>query len=151
MSGFYCSCAHSEAAHVGHEAVVARVGDVKAVRGCGACLRCQGISVNDTVFHIVLWTEGQHDITMSLGLEGTIATRAAAERCAETYRECLRIGYETDGDPTQAFRSRVGILEIPVPDPRLKHPEPRNDVEVIVTEIQRLFERKLAAKKGAAT
>jgi hypothetical protein len=95
-----------------------------------------------TVFHIVLWTEGQHDITMSLGTEGTIATREVAERCAETYRECLRLGYETDGDPTQVFRSRVGILEITAPDLRLKHPAPREDVEQIVQEIRKLFAKK---------
>jgi hypothetical protein len=99
-----------------------------------------------SVFHIVLWTEGQTDIAFSLGLEGTIATREVAERCAEAYRECLKLGYEIDGDPTQAFRSRVGILEIPAPDPRLKHPEPRDDVEQIVKEIRALFERKKAAK-----
>ena len=92
-----------------------------------------------TVFHIVLWTEGETGITFSLGLEGTITTREVAERCAAVYRECLQHGYDTFGDPTQAFRSRVGILEIPAPDPRLKHPEPRDDAEAIAAEIRQLM------------
>jgi hypothetical protein len=95
-----------------------------------------------TVFHIVLWTEADQNITFSLGLEGTIATREVAERCAAVYRECLQHGYETIGDAAQAFRSRVGILEIPAPDPRLKHPEPRDDVEEIVKAIRAQFEKK---------
>lgn len=99
-----------------------------------------------TVFHIVLWTEGQTDITMSLGIEGTIATREAAEHCAETYRECLQLGYATIGDPTQTFRSRVGILEMPAPDPRLKHPEPREDVEQVVEEIRKRFAQQAKSK-----
>lgn len=104
-----------------------------------------------TVFHVVLWTEGQVGIEFSLGLEGTIATREVAERCAEVYRECLQLGYETlpGADPTQAFRSRVGILEIPAPDPRLGHPPPRDDVEQVSIEIRHLFERKY--KKGTST
>lgn len=100
-----------------------------------------------SVFHIVLWTEGASGIEFSLGLEGTIATREVAERCAAVYRECLQLGYETIGDPTQAFRSRVGILEMPTPDPRLGHPAPRDDVEQVSIEIRKLFERK--HKKGA--
>lgn len=106
--------------------------------------------MTNTVFHVVLWTEGQTGITFSLGLEGTIATREVAERCAAVYRECLQIGYETlpGGDPTQAFRSRVGILEIPAPDPRLKHPAPRDDVEAIAAEIRKLMLKQAATSNS---
>lgn len=103
--------------------------------------------MSNMVFHIVLWTESPTGIEFSLGMEGTIASRDVAERCATVYRECLQLGYETIGDPTQAFRSRVGILEIPAPDPRLGHPPPRDDVEQVAIEIRKLFERK--HKKGA--
>jgi len=98
-----------------------------------------------TVFHVVLWTEGENDITMSLGIEGSIATRTVADAVAETYRDCFRVAYEAIGDPTKAFRTRVGILEIPKADPRLRHPEPRDDVEQIAREIYNHY-AKLRAK-----
>jgi len=88
------------------------------------------------VFHVVLWTESPNDIMMSLGLEGAIATRAVADAVAETYCDCLRIAYEVEGYAAEAFRTRVGILEVPKADPQLKHPEPRDDVEAIAREIR---------------
>lgn len=95
-----------------------------------------------TVFHTIIWTEAENDIVMTLGLEGTIATREAAERVADAYREWLRIGYEIDGTPENVFRSRVGILEMPMPDPRLKHPAPCEDVDQIIAEIQSRVNKK---------
>lgn len=95
-----------------------------------------------TVFHVVFWTEGPDDIMMSLGIEGSIATRTIADAVAETYRDCFRIAYEAIGDATKAFRTRVGILEIPKADPRMKHPEPRDDVEQIAREIRDHFAKR---------
>jgi hypothetical protein len=88
--------------------------------------------VSDVVFHTVIWTETDTGITMSLGLEGTLATREDADRVAQAYRDLLAVGYEVDGNPDMAFRSRVGIIEMPAPDPRLKHPESNRDVDRIV-------------------
>lgn len=96
------------------------------------------------VFHVVIWTEGETSIAFELGLEGELATREAAEKCAETYRELFKMVYARDGAPEQVFRTRVGILEMPAPDPRLKHPTPRTDVEEIMKEARELLlHRKL--------
>lgn len=103
-----------------------------------------GVTERPAVFHVVLWIEGERDITMSLGLEGSIATREIAERCAAIYRECL--SHETISeisDPQKVFRScRVGILEMPAPDSRLKHPAPRDDAEEIFKEIRARVRRQ---------
>lgn len=93
------------------------------------------------VFHVVIWTEDSDDIMMSLGIEGAIATRAVADAVAECYRACFRIAYEAKGSAAEAFRTRIGILEIPKADPQLKHPEPRDDEEKIAREIYNHYVR----------
>jgi hypothetical protein len=98
-----------------------------------------------TVFHTLIWTERPDGIMMTLGLEGTLTTREDADRVADIYREWLHAGYVLDGDPDQAFRSRVGVMEIPAPDPRLGHPEPRTDVDQIIAEIRARLARKVPA------
>lgn len=82
---------------------------------------------------------------MSLGLEGAIASRETAERCADVYRECLAANYAVDEKSMEGYRSRVGILEIPAPDARLAHDPPRDDVEEIVKTIRLRFARKRSA------
>jgi len=96
-----------------------------------------------TIFHTLIWTENATGIMMTLGLEGTLTTREDADRVADVYREWLQAGYVIDGDPSQSFRSRVGVLEMPAPDPRLKHPEPRTDVDQIIIEIRARLARKV--------
>lgn len=91
--------------------------------------------MNETVFHTVIWTETPTNITMSLGLEGALTTREAAERVAAAYREFLKA--DADDGLQQAYFARVGILEIPRAHPALKHPDPRADVDAIVAEIER--------------
>lgn len=96
------------------------------------------MSRDGTVFHVVLWTEGKGTM-LSFGIEGPISTREVAERCAAAYREGIRLGYEDVGNPDLAYRSRVGVLEMPVPDYRLGHPVPRDDVEALVQAIHEHF------------
>jgi hypothetical protein len=98
--------------------------------------------MTDVVFHTVIWTETDEGITMSLGLEGTLATREDADRVAQAYRDLLTVGYEVDGNPDMAFRSRVGIIEMPAPDPRLKHPESNRDVDRIVAGLNARVDQK---------
>lgn len=88
----------------------------------------------ETVFHTVIWTETPTNITMSLGLEGALTTRAAAERVATAYREFLKADAEAGLE--QAYFARVGILEMPRAHPSLKHPEPVENVDTIVAEIE---------------
>jgi len=90
--------------------------------------------MTETVFHTVIWTETPTNITMSLGLEGALTTRDAAERVTAAYREFLKA--DADDGLAQAFFARVGILEMPRAHPQLKHPEPRTDVDAIVAEIE---------------
>ncbi len=92
------------------------------------------------VFHTVIWTETATSIQFSLGLEGALATREAAERVAAAYREFFEIDLEVGVE--QARFARVGIAELPAPDPSLKHPEPRADVDGIVAEINERTTRK---------
>jgi len=94
----------------------------------------------ETVFHTVVWTETPTNITMSLGLEGALTTREAAERVATAYREFLQA--DSDDGLVQAYFARVGILEISRAHPQLKHPEPRVDVDAIVAEIEARTARK---------
>jgi hypothetical protein len=89
--------------------------------------------VSETVFHTVIWTETATNIQFALGLEGALATREAAERVAAAYREFFAVDAET-GVELARF-ARVGIAEMPLPHPSLKHPEPRTDVDAIVAEI----------------
>jgi hypothetical protein len=96
-----------------------------------------------TVFHTVTWIETDTGITMSLGLEGTISTRADAERVAQAYRAWLAAGYVAEGAPDKAYCARVGILEIAAPDPRLKHPEPCADIDAVIAGIQARIEKRL--------
>lgn len=96
--------------------------------------------MSNVVFHTVIWTETDTGITMSLGLEGTLATREDADRVAQAYRDLLAV----DDDPAVAFRSRVGIIEMPAPDPRLKHPEVNRDVDRIVAGLT----ARVAQKQG---
>jgi hypothetical protein len=96
-----------------------------------------------TVFHTMIWTENATGITMALGLEGTLTTREDADRVAGVYREWLQAGYVLEGNPEGGFASRVGVLEMPAPDPRLKHPEPRTDVDQIIVEIRARLARKV--------
>lgn len=91
-------------------------------------------STMNTVFHTVIWTETSTNITMSLGLEGALTTREAAERVAAAYREFFQAD-AADG-LEQAQFARVGILEIPRAHPQLQHPEPRTEVDTIVAEIE---------------
>jgi len=93
-----------------------------------------------TVFHTVIWTETSTNVTFALGLEGALATREAAERVAAAYR----MFFEADAESglEQARFARVGIAELPAPDPSLKHPEPRADVDGIVAEIEERAARK---------
>ena len=77
-----------------------------------------------TVYHVVLWTEDAGRIGFALGAEGALASRDVAERCVEAYRERV-----------EATSTRVGILEMPAPDPRMNHPAPRGDIENLVAEI----------------
>ena len=135
----YCSCGHDEAAHVGYDAVVARTGGKKALFGCTACLQCQGLRPA-VVFHTVIWTETSTNIHFALGLEGALATREAAERVAAAYREFFQA--DADDGLEQARFARVGIAELPAPDPSLKHPTPRDDVDGIVAEINARTARK---------
>lgn len=90
--------------------------------------------MSDPVFHTVIWTETPTNITMSLGLEGALTTREAAERVAAAYREFLKT--DADDGLQQAYFARVGVLEMPRAHPQLKHPEPRADVDAIVAEIE---------------
>lgn len=90
--------------------------------------------MSDTVFHTVIWTETSTNITFSLGLEGALATREAAERVAAAYREFFKA--DADTGLVQAQFARVGIAELPAPHPSLKHPAPRVDVDAIVAEIE---------------
>jgi hypothetical protein len=83
---------------------------------------------------------------MSLGLEGTLATRADADRVAQAYRDLLAVGYEVDGNPDMVWQSRVGIVEMPVPDPRLKHPEPNLDVDTIVAGLTARADQRRGTK-----
>jgi hypothetical protein len=105
--------------------------------------------MSDVIYHTVIWTETDTGITMSLGLEGTLITRADAERVAQAYRDLLAVGYEVDGNPDMAWRSRVGIVEMPAPDPRLKHPEPNRDVDQIVLGLTARAEQKRTKKLEA--
>jgi hypothetical protein len=132
-------CKHIEAAHVGYNTVV-KLLEGRALTGCTACLECQGIRMSH-VFHTVIWTETPTNITMSLGLEGAITTRKAAERVAVAYREFLKA--DAASGLEQAYFARVGILEMPRADPQLKHPEPRTDVDAIVAEIEARTTQKL--------
>jgi hypothetical protein len=95
-----------------------------------------------SVFHIVIWTEGVTDIVFELGTEGELATREVAEKVAGAYRELLDMVYARNGGAEHAFRSRVGILEIPMPDPRVRRPVPRTDVEEIMKEARELLLRR---------
>ena len=104
--------------------------------------------MSDVVYHTVIWTETDTGITMSLGLEGTLATREDADRVAQAYRDLLAVNYTIDGDPEMAFRSRVGVLEMPAPDPRLKHPESNRDVDRIVAGIAERVAQKRAKGKS---
>lgn len=73
------------------------------------------------IFHILMVTEGPDGIVSDL-IPLAIAERADAERLATTYREMLAAGYASVGTTDQAYRSRVGILEITNPDDRLGYP-----------------------------
>ena len=78
------------------------------------------------VFHVVIWEENDVSISFRLSLEGSIADREAAERLATAYRE------------KTSHPSRIGILEIPAPDPTLKHPSPltSEQVESFIAEMK---------------
>lgn len=86
---------------------------------------------------------------LSLGEEGQLGSRDVAERCAAVYRECVQIGYETIGNPAMAFRTRIGVLEMPSPDPRLGHRPPREDVDALMSEIRARFEQGENARHSA--
>ena len=94
--------------------------------------------MSDSVFHIILWTDSQTGIEFTIAGMSTFANRADADRVAAVYREALLTGYTNNGTVDEAYHSRVGVLEIPEADPRLKHPAPASpeDVEKIIAELR---------------
>lgn len=101
---------------------------------------------HSNVFHVVMWTEGPKDIVMTLGMEGAIASRVLALRVVEAHKDNILAGYEVSADPTAAWRTRVGILEMPASDPRFKHPAPLTNVDAVCAD---LYERAHAKRAKA--
>jgi hypothetical protein len=91
------------------------------------------------VFHIVIWTDSATGIEFTIAGMNTFATRADADRVAEVYREGLLTGYANNRTAEEAYHSRVGVLEMPAADPRLRHPAPSSeeDVEKIIAELRK--------------
>jgi hypothetical protein len=91
-----------------------------------------------TVFHIILWTDSQTGIEFTVAGMSTFASRTDADRVADVYREALFTGYTNNGTLEEAYHSRVGVLEMPEADSRLKHPAPASpeDVEKIIAELR---------------
>lgn len=86
---------------------------------------------NETVFHVVIWTDSNDGTTrLSIGGMATLGSRADAERIAAWHRDGLALGYARENTADKAYRSRVGILEMPKADPRLGHPLPYTSAEV---------------------
>jgi hypothetical protein len=103
-------------------------------RACGAVAdRTEGHPSMNNVFHIVIWAETKTSIHFQLGLEGSIARREDAERLVEAYRERA-----ASRKPIGDYPSRIGILEIPAPDPVLQHPSPltSEQVESFIAEMK---------------
>lgn len=101
------------------------------------------------VYHVVIWTEGDNDIQFTLGLEGEIAKYEDAERLANANQERLNAGYARQAAPEKAFRSRVGILKMPTPDPQLKHAEPCTSeyIDKVIAELNELAEKRGRTKE----
>lgn len=78
------------------------------------------------VFHVALITETENDKENALltFAEATFVTRFDADRVARAYREILTEAAQKTGKSAHAYRSRVGVLELPAPDPRIGHSRP---------------------------
>jgi len=87
--------------------------------------------MSQTVFHTVIWFESDITVKFRLGMEGAIVSRADAERVAEAMRDKFDELAKQRGLTKDAYRARVGVLEIPLADRRLKnHPPPMTTEEV---------------------
>lgn len=83
------------------------------------------------MFHVVIWTEGDTGPIINFAAAGaTFGERANADRVAAWFRAGLEAGYAKSGARSEAYRSRVGVLEMPRSDPRLGHPAPYTSSDV---------------------
>lgn len=79
------------------------------------------------VFHITIWAETDTRIDFTLGAEGAIATRQAADQVAAAYRELF-----ANSTPD----TRIGILEIPEPNPKFHYKPPLTDVSEVLAGLR---------------
>lgn len=80
-----------------------------------------------SVFHVVILTGDM----LSIAGMATFGSRSDADRIAAWFRAGLVARYVAEnGSADLAYRSRVGVLEMPQPDPRLGHPAPYTAAEV---------------------
>ena len=107
-------------------------------------------TVPTVVFHVALITESVEDKENSIltFAEATFATRFDADRVARVYREILAAGFVKSGQTDKAFWTRVGVLEVPAPDPRIGHRRPlipTAEIPAFITLVQK--ENQYAAPK----